>query len=254
MNSKVLNKPFGAYHLHEKECNNSMDWAQSIAFDVPHGTLCTADVHKIVRGRHDRRWRQHSGQLLLTYIAEKPKNSSLEHIVMAISIALYDAIAKYAPDVYIKWPNDIFYNDKKVGGILTKTVTRDNITKIIIGMGINIDEETIPKDVTSIGTSVSHASQSNICKQELTQKIHNSFNYYYNDLLQKSPNDLGRKWVSACKKNKHKKAQVFHLNTGKNITGIISDYTENGSIIVQDVEGLDSIKLSFIDVISILDK
>jgi len=252
VNSKVLNNAFGAYHLHEKKCTNSMDWATSIAFKVPHGTLCTADTHDSVRGRHARVWTQHPEQLLLTYIAERPSSATIESLMMAVALSVYTAINQSAPGVSIKWPNDICYHGKKIAGILTKTVTYQNATRVIIGIGINIGD-TLPQEIASIATSIWKVSQDKkTTKESLTHQMSNSFNFFYNDLLNNNSQRLSIEWLAARKAST--RDQTFHLNSGEIITGIITSYLPNGALVVQDCTTTNYVILSFIDVISVLDK
>ena len=55
----------------------------------------------------------------------------------------------------MKQPNDLFLNNKKIGGILTQTSTvKDNVQYLLIGMGFNVNEEKLPKELMNIATSL----------------------------------------------------------------------------------------------------
>jgi len=66
-------------------------------------------------------------------------------ITMAASISVADSINKlYGLNTDIKWPNDILINGKKVCGILTEIETKnDEITNLIVGVGINVNNRLI---------------------------------------------------------------------------------------------------------------
>ena len=59
----------------------------------------------------------------------------------AISLAIVEFLRDYGIDAKVKWPNDIYVDDKKISGILVEhTVTGYNITRSIAGFGININQ------------------------------------------------------------------------------------------------------------------
>ena len=73
----------------------------------------------------------------------------------AISIALNDVIRKYAGNnALIKWPNDSYVGDKKIGGMLIENIiNRNSIRHAIIGIGLNVNQISFPaslKNVTSL--------------------------------------------------------------------------------------------------------
>ena len=66
-----------------------------------------------------------------------------------MALVVRDLVAKYLPgSVTIKWPNDIYFNDRKAGGILIEnTYQGTNWTWAIVGIGININQTAFPKDL-----------------------------------------------------------------------------------------------------------
>ncbi|HUI91379.1 MAG TPA: biotin--[acetyl-CoA-carboxylase] ligase [Chitinivibrionales bacterium] len=75
----------------------------------------------------------------------------------AVSLAIYDAIKSVCPAarLSIKWPNDIYWGDKKVCGILLENIPQSN-GHIVVGFGINVNIEmkTFPEDIRGIATSL----------------------------------------------------------------------------------------------------
>src|SRR5687767_15677062 len=68
------------------------------------------------------------------------------HLSVVISLACYDLFKKYAGDsTSIKWPNDLYWNDRKAGGILIENNFRgDAWCWSVAGIGININQPPIP--------------------------------------------------------------------------------------------------------------
>jgi len=95
-------------------------------------TSCQTDG----RGQNDHKWISKNGITFSIVIKAKIKDASM---------LAPEAIIKYLKskgiDAKIKYPNDIYYNGKKLGGILTETIYKENFfDKTIIGIGLNINE------------------------------------------------------------------------------------------------------------------
>ena len=91
------------------------------------------------RGRLDRRWEAEPGDALLATVvvplAVPPERIGL--IALATGLAVADAISKWSVPVTLKWPNDIYVDDRKLGGILIRTRLDATVTALI-GIGINL--------------------------------------------------------------------------------------------------------------------
>lgn len=107
-------------------------------------------------GRRGKEWVSAKGGLWFSIILI-PYNLLIDQISLfslAIALAITQAIesqTKLLP--LIKWPNDIYLNNKKLGGILIETdISLNRVNWLIIGIGINvnIDKEKIPENATSI--------------------------------------------------------------------------------------------------------
>lgn len=72
-------------------------------------------------------------------------------ISKAVSMAVYQVVAELVADLAalrIKWPNDIYVGDRKLGGMLiTHIVSGQMLTYTIIGIGINLNEESFPDEI-----------------------------------------------------------------------------------------------------------
>ena len=87
-------------------------------------------------------------------------------------------IFEYKYDIYlqIKSPNDIYYNQKKLGGILTETkVEKNRVKSLIVGIGININKDFFEEDIKDIATSINKEFQINIDIKEFMSEFCNRF-------------------------------------------------------------------------------
>lgn len=143
------------------------------------------------RGRFNRKWITFKDKALaLSFLLKSESNDhSYKNLInnyflmnMILSISLIDLLnKKYDINSWIKWPNDIYINDKKLAGILTETdfINKDNF-KIVGGIGININAE--EKEILNINkkaTSLSLEKKEKINLKEFTnlfiEELSNNF-------------------------------------------------------------------------------
>lgn len=122
------------------------------------GLLVVADAQTSGKGRRGRQWESEKGTNLYFSMLLKPDiapdKASMITLVAAYSVA--KMIAKNTGlDAKIKWPNDIVVGKKKVCGILTEmNMERDYIHHIVVGIGINVNEEEFPDEIRDMATSL----------------------------------------------------------------------------------------------------
>lgn len=105
------------------------------------GTVILAETQKRGKGRFERKWISPAGGLWFTIILEtclEPKN--LIEVTLIASYSIINILDRdYSINSTIKWPNDIYYDKLKLGGILTEVEKITNITYLIIGIGLNVN-------------------------------------------------------------------------------------------------------------------
>ena len=131
---------FDFVYLDEAESTNSEALKLAKFTDKP--TFIIAKKQTNGRGRIDRLWADPIGNFsgsILIKIDEDIQNLALRSFVTALSV--FDAIDQKIGKEHvltIKWPNDILLNDKKICGILLETKNLNQVTALVIGIGINL--------------------------------------------------------------------------------------------------------------------
>ena len=83
-------------------------------------------------------------------------------------------------EAQIKWPNDILVNEKKVCGILTEmNLEMTEISSIIIGTGINVNQENFPEEISEIATSLKIEKKRTQSRADLIERICELFEEYF---------------------------------------------------------------------------
>lgn len=110
-----------------------------------HGAVYFAYQQTAGKGQRGREWRTQPGQnILMSAILDCSFLPIYQQFYLsaAISVACYDFLQQYLPhELSIKWPNDIYWCDRKAGGILIETIISGNNWKwSVVGIGLNINQ------------------------------------------------------------------------------------------------------------------
>ena len=116
--------------------------------------LCTADYQTAGRGQAGNHWESdHACNLLFTLAHYAPPVSPAQQFVLsqAVALAVVDVLQQCIPGgashISIKWPNDIYWNDRKIAGILIEhELTNMHILRTLIGVGLNINQPAFHSD------------------------------------------------------------------------------------------------------------
>lgn len=115
------------------------------------GSLVIADFQTGGRGQMGNSWFSSKGDNLLFSLVIYPKTvrANEQFIISRIaSLAIKNTLDQFVDDIRIKWPNDIYWNDKKIAGILIENDLQGNtINNSVIGIGINVNQEIFPIDL-----------------------------------------------------------------------------------------------------------
>jgi len=111
-----------------------------------HGMAWFAKEQSDGRGQRGKLWDSEPGQNLLMTVVLEPEKWRLEHQAifnMAIAVICRDFLSRYAGEATtIKWPNDLYWRDLKLGGILIENSIQGNAWKFALaGIGLNINQE-----------------------------------------------------------------------------------------------------------------
>lgn len=147
------------------------------------GTIVIADNQTAAVGTHERKWYTGSGKNIAMSFVLLPDCpiQKLEKMTLRIAECLVKVIAKMAHIACeIKEPNDIFYQGKKMAGILTETVCKgEKISKIYIGIGMNVNQDEFPGNLSEIATSLKRECGREFSKEQIIVEFLNEFEKNY---------------------------------------------------------------------------
>lgn len=140
-----------------------------------------ADYQTAGRGQGDNRWESERGKNLLFSLLIHPEGIPANKqffISMAVSLAIMEALGQHIGDLSIKWPNDIYWRNGKIGGILIEhTLHGLMIRDSIIGVGLNINQRTFRSDAPN-PVSLWQICEHETDREQLLQDILHYFEKY----------------------------------------------------------------------------
>jgi BirA family transcriptional regulator, biotin operon repressor / biotin---[acetyl-CoA-carboxylase] ligase len=111
--------------------------------NAPSGSVCLAEQQTNGKGRRGRNWVSPFGKNIYLSILWRFQSSpmAISGLSLAIGVAVIRALKCHFPNTFqLKWPNDIYYEDKKLGGILVEVYGEsDGPCTAVIGLGLNIN-------------------------------------------------------------------------------------------------------------------
>ncbi|MDP4120648.1 MAG: biotin--[acetyl-CoA-carboxylase] ligase [Bacillota bacterium] len=123
-----------------------------------HGLAVISEMQTDGKGRLQRNWQSNQGIGIYLSVLLRPyvPPSDIAAVTQLSGLAVCKAINGFADvNAKIKWPNDILINGKKVCGILTETSSQaDMVDFIVIGIGINVNNEFFGDDLSEKATSL----------------------------------------------------------------------------------------------------
>jgi len=214
--------------------------AKKIAYLEKEGTIVVAESQSKGRGRLGREWQSPKGKGLWMSIILKPKVNPVHvaKVTLIGAAAVNLALEDIGIDSYIKWPNDIVINGKKICGILTEMSSELNmINYVVMGIGINVnlDKKDFSKEILDKGTSLKIEAGKEINRKKLLSTVLNKFEELYTPFTEEE--DLSQT-IEICRKNSillEKDIRV--INNGKERIGKAIDINDDGNLIVKYENG-----------------
>lgn len=199
--------------LDSVDSTNNYAMARAHAGLASHGEAIFAHAQTQGKGQRGKQWQTGEGENIAISILIDPEPLQQQqqfYLSIAIALACFDFFNKYAGDeTCIKWPNDLYWRDRKAGGVLIETVLRGNNWKwAIVGIGININQAKFSEELKN-PVSLKQVTGKQFNVVALAKELHllvmqrvNSINEKSFDILLEEYNELLYK--------RHQKVTLLH--------------------------------------------
>jgi len=185
-----------------EEIESTNDLAMQLAADgVEEGTVVLAEHQRKGRGRLHRKWYSPRKKDILMSVILRPHfhPRRVTQLTIAFAVASAQAIREtYGLSALIKWPNDIYINERKCAGILIDlSAELDTIEYVVIGVGVNVNssERDFAKGLRSRATSLSIETGGRCNRLDFVRRLLKQFEDHYDRLLADGFETISREWV-----------------------------------------------------------
>ena len=176
-------------HLHFKSVGSTNDLCRDECKKQLKPILITADKQTAGRGRNQKKWESPLGNISFSYgfFCNKPHNA------LSLLAGLKTAIAVdkvFGKSVELKWPNDLIYKSKKVGGILIESENFEDRFLTIVGIGLNLKIKPTESHWGDLNEELNNEEKKLTLTKELAHQIAQLENF--------SDKNWTEDWIAKC--------------------------------------------------------
>jgi len=162
--------------LDSVDSTNNYAMAKAHAGLAKHGDAFFAHEQTKGKGQRGKQWQTGQGENIAISIVIDPEPLQQQqqfYLSASIALACFDFFNKYAGDeTQIKWPNDLYWRDRKAGGVLIETVLRGKDWKwAVVGIGININQVKFSNELKN-PVSLKQITGKSFDAAELAKELH----------------------------------------------------------------------------------
>ena len=200
----------------------------------PEGTCVYTAYQSAGRGQIGRFWH---------IFYPKPLKAIDQFILNIISgLAVRDVVGMYCDNVKIKWPNDIYVDDKKIAGILVQNILRGtDIKATVIGIGLNVNEQHFPSEIPN-PVSISQITSKSHDLAEIRQLLSSKLEFYFMKMKYGHHEWLKETYINTM--YRINETANFKTDGETIIFGKIRGVNEQGKLLIQ-VESEDVLAFGF---------
>jgi BirA family transcriptional regulator, biotin operon repressor / biotin---[acetyl-CoA-carboxylase] ligase len=245
-----LGQPFTVLPVVDSTNNYAM--AQVQAGKAGHGSVFMALEQTAGKGQRGKQWHTASGENIAMSIVVDPYPLTITQqqlLSFAVALACYDLYKKYAGEenTRIKWPNDLYWQDRKAGGILIESIIGANSVEkgdndkdgvraesrwkwAIIGIGININQVVFPESLVN-PVSLKQITGKFWDPLELARELCGFLDIRFRWVVQQPANQIIKEYnASLYKLGESIKLRKDSIVFSTELTGV----TESGQLVTKD--------------------
>ncbi|XP_076940571.1 biotin--protein ligase 2-like isoform X1 [Bidens hawaiensis] len=186
--ASLMTTCFGRVLLWSPRLPSTQDVVSLNFSEIPVGSVCVADVQFKGQGRSQNIWESPKGGLLFSFTIQMENGRMVPHVQYVVCLAMTEALKDLAlengippPNVRIKWPNDLYLDGLKVGGILCTSTYKSKKFNVSVGVGLNVDND---KPTTSLNAALQKLTCGyRLSREDITSAFFNKFEHLFHILI-----------------------------------------------------------------------
>ena len=228
-----IGEPF--IELGEVDSSNNYAMRQIEAHLAEHGTTWFSRHQKAGKGQRGKTWEAEpdSSIIISTVVTPTPNLYGNQFLLsMTVALACHDFFGSYAlNDTKIKWPNDIYWKDRKAGGILIESILNGHSWRYaVIGIGVNINQTLFPPDLIN-AVSLRQITGKTYNVTDLAKELCACLESRWQQLQVASGHNLVEEYID----NLYKRGeQVTFKKDNRIFTGVVDGVTAKGELLINN--------------------
>jgi len=137
-------------HIHLDETDSTNTYIKGVPLEPDEMVVVSTAWQTAGRGQGTNSWESLPGRNLLFSLMARPMFVPVTQqfvLSMAGALAIKDVLNRFTPHISIKWPNDIYWRDRKISGTLIETsLAAGAISRFVYGIGLNVNQQAFTSD------------------------------------------------------------------------------------------------------------
>ncbi len=226
------------YHFFKTDSTNRVALELGHAGE-PEGAVVLAEEQTAGRGRAGHSWHSERAAGIYATILLRPRLAPVQAPLLTMMAGLSARAAVEAAtglSVDLKWPNDLMIQGKKVGGILTEMHAEPSQVRfVIVGIGLNVNQERFPSDLTGTSTSLRMETGRSQSRLEVLVQFLRQFESDYKELLSEGAAGVVKRFEGASSYARGKRVRV--TNGRESFSGVTAGLEDTGLLRVKRDDG-----------------
>ena len=231
--SELKTRRFGRSFQHHPSLDSTNRFLKDLAArGAEEGTTVLADEQSAGRGRWGRTWESAPGKgILVSVLLRPPLGARISQLTAVMGLAVLKALRPYASQARLKWPNDIWVEEKKLSGLLLES----SDGAVIAGLGLNVSQ--VPEDFSAElnATSLKLTHGSEVDKEILLVDLLLKMEQAYEEWKAEGFEKARREWEeNACFMGEW-------IQASNGVTGKVLGMDAEGALLIRDDNGVRSL-------------
>jgi BirA family biotin operon repressor/biotin-[acetyl-CoA-carboxylase] ligase len=226
----------GAKIVQVKSCLSTNDVAKDLALSgEEEGTVVISEEQTQGKGTKGRSWYSARKKGLYLSVVLYPPRPDISLLPLVAGVALSEAVSSsFGIRVRLKWPNDLVWEGKKLGGILCESAfSGDRINYAVLGIGLNLSHvrDDFPEEIRDRAVSLKLISKEELDEKALLGKLWQSLNHWYGQFRHEKGDRIISAYQEISVLSPGKKV-VLDTDRGE-ISGIYSGISVQGGLVLE---------------------
>ncbi|MCJ7581000.1 MAG: biotin--[acetyl-CoA-carboxylase] ligase, partial [Candidatus Aminicenantes bacterium] len=224
-------------------CTSTNDVVKDMAaHGAPEGTVVIAEEQTSGKGRYQRHWFSSCGKGLYISVLLRPPQPEISLLTLSAGLAVAEALWNvFGVKVCLKWPNDLLWEGKKLGGILSESSFIGNhLNHVVVGIGLNINhnKKDFPEGIRETSISLKQIKHKDVDKDLFLQNLWKVLEIWYDFYVQKKTDLIIASFMeSSC----YSPGQKLIALTDKGaVLGTFKRVDQRGGVVLETRDGVNT--------------